>query len=176
MLRQSSISIRALIPSWGSHPHKLSNYLLKTPHPNPITLEVRLSTYEFREDTDIQSIALSHSDIDSFSKLLCVYVLDLVLHTGQEGRAKRRHCPSDFPGDSDGKESACNAGDLGLIPGLGRSFGEGNGNPLQYSCLENPMDRGAWHATIHAVAESRTRLSDCHDCPYSSINLERRKQ
>jgi len=50
----------------------------------------------------------------------------------------------DFPGSSDGKDSACNAGDLGLIPGLGRSPGEGNGNPLQYSCLENSMDRGAW--------------------------------
>ena len=50
-----------------------------------------------------------------------------------------------------GKESACNAGDLGLIPGLGRSPGEGNGNPLQYSCLENPMDRGTWQATVHVV-------------------------
>ena len=49
-----------------------------------------------------------------------------------------------FSGGSDGKEAACNAGDLGLIPGLGRSPGEGNGNPLQYSCLENPMDGGAW--------------------------------
>ena len=50
----------------------------------------------------------------------------------------------DFPGDSDGKASAYNAGDLSSIPGLGRSPGEGNGNPLQYSCLENPMDGGAW--------------------------------
>ena len=49
-----------------------------------------------------------------------------------------------FPGDSDGEESACNAGDLGSIPGLKRSPGEGNGNPLQYACLENAMDRGAW--------------------------------
>ena len=65
-----------------------------------------------------------------------------------------------FPGGSDGKISACNAGDLGLIPGLGRSPGEGNGYPLQYSCLENPMDRGAWWATVHGVAKSRTRLSD----------------
>ena len=56
-----------------------------------------------------------------------------------------------FPGDSDGKESACSAGDPGLVPGLGRSLGEGNGNPLQYSCLENPMDRGAWRATVHGV-------------------------
>ena len=60
----------------------------------------------------------------------------------------------DFPGGSDGKESACNAGDPGSIPGLGRSSGEGNGNPLQYSCLENSMDRGAWRATVHEVAES----------------------
>ena len=51
-------------------------------------------------------------------------------------------------------------GDLGSVPGLGRSPEKGNGNPLQYSCLENPMDRGAWQAIIHAVAESRTRLSD----------------
>ena len=54
--------------------------------------------------------------------------------------------------------SACNVGDLGLIPGSGRSPGEGNGNPLQYSCLENPMDGGAWWATVHGVAKSRTPL------------------
>ena len=56
-------------------------------------------------------------------------------------------------------ESACNAEDLGLIPGLGRSPGEGNGNPLQYSCLENPMEGGAWWATPHRVAESDTTCS-----------------
>ena len=55
---------------------------------------------------------------------------------------------------------AYNGGDLGSIPGEGRSSGEGNGNPLQYSCLENPMDRGAWWATVHGVAKSWTRLSD----------------
>ena len=65
-----------------------------------------------------------------------------------------------FPGGSEVKASAHNAGDLGSIPGLGRSPGEGNGNPLQYSCLENPMDGGAWWATVHGVAKSRTRLSD----------------
>ena len=59
-----------------------------------------------------------------------------------------------------GKQSACNVDDLGLIPGLGRSPGEGNGNPLQYSCLENSMDRGAWQATVHGVTMSQTRLSD----------------
>ena len=58
-----------------------------------------------------------------------------------------------FPDGSDGKESAYNAGDLGSIPGLGRSPGEGNGNRLQYSCLENAMDRGAWQARVHGVAE-----------------------
>ena len=65
-----------------------------------------------------------------------------------------------FPGGSEVKASACNAGDLGLIPGLGRSPGEGNSNPLRYSCLENPMDGGAWWATVHGVAKSQTRLSD----------------
>ena len=61
-----------------------------------------------------------------------------------------------FPGGSDGKESTCNAGDLGSFPGLGRSPREGNGNPLQYSGLENFMDRGVWQATIHGVAEWET--------------------
>ena len=56
--------------------------------------------------------------------------------------------------------SACNAGDLGLIPGSGISSGEGNGNPVQYSCLENPMDGGAWYLTVHGVAKSQTLLSD----------------
>ena len=61
---------------------------------------------------------------------------------------------------SDGKASAYNSGDLGSIPGLARSPGEGNGNPLQYSCLENPMDRGAWWATVHGVTKNGTGLSD----------------
>ena len=64
------------------------------------------------------------------------------------------------PGGSEVKASACNAGDLGSIPGLGRSPGEGNGNPLQYSCLENPMDREVRWATVYGVAKSRTQLSD----------------
>ena len=65
-----------------------------------------------------------------------------------------------FPGGSDGKESAHKAGDPGVIPELGRSPGEGNGNPLQYSCLENFMDRGAWSAIVHEVANSQTQLRD----------------
>ena len=65
-----------------------------------------------------------------------------------------------FPGGSNGKESACSAEDLGSIPWSGRSPGEGNGYPLQYSCLENAMDRGAWWATVNGVTKSQTRLSD----------------
>ena len=65
-----------------------------------------------------------------------------------------------FPGGSVGRESAWNAGDPGLIPDSGRSPGEGNGYSLQYSCLENSVDRGAWWATVHGVAESPTQLSD----------------
>ena len=66
----------------------------------------------------------------------------------------------DFPGGSEVKASASNAGDLGSIPGSGRSPGEGNSNPLQYSCLENLMDGGAWWATVHGITKSRTPLSD----------------
>ena len=66
----------------------------------------------------------------------------------------------DSPGGSDSKKSACNAGDLGSIPGSERAPGEGNGNPLQHSCLENPMDRGAWWATVHGITKSQTQLSN----------------
>ena len=72
-----------------------------------------------------------------------------------------------FPGGSEVKVSACDAGDLGSIPGLGRSPGEGSGNPLQYSCLENPMDAGTWWATVHGVAKSQTLL-----CDSTGLNLE----
>ena len=67
-----------------------------------------------------------------------------------------------FPGGSDGKESACNTGDLGSAPGLGRSPGKGDNSPLQYSCLENSMDRGAWQPIAHGVAKSWTQLNDSH--------------
>ena len=75
--------------------------------------------------------------------------------------------PLGFPGGSDSKESSCNAGDLSLIPGLGRSLGEGNNYPLQYSGLENSMDRGAWQATVHGVVKSQTQLSDFY---FTSFN------
>ena len=78
-----------------------------------------------------------------------------------------------FPGGSDGKASACNAGDLGSIPGLGRSPGEGNGNSLQHSCLENPMDGGAWWAIVHRVAKRWTRLSDFTSLHFSAMEIHR---
>ena len=65
-----------------------------------------------------------------------------------------------FPSGLDGEETACNAGDLGFIPGSGRFPGEGNGYPLQYSCLGNPVDRGAWQATVYGVAKNLISLSD----------------
>ena len=67
-----------------------------------------------------------------------------------------------FHGGSDGKESACSVGDSGVIPGSGRCLGEGTGNPLQYSCLENPMDTGAEQARVHGVAKSQILLSNSH--------------
>ena len=94
---------------------------------------------------------------------------------------------SGFPSGSEVKASASNAGDLGSIPRSGKSSGEGNGNPLQYSCLENPMDRGAWWATVHRVAKSQTQLNDFtftftfldhkgHPLPQSSVSMEARKR
>ena len=77
-------------------------------------------------------------------------------------------CEEGSPGGSEVKASACNAGDLGSIPGSGRSSGKGNGNPLQCSCLENPMDRGAWWAIVPGVTKSRTRLSD-----FTSLHVRR---
>ena len=77
----------------------------------------------------------------------------------------------DFPGGSDGKVSAYQTGDPGSVPGLGRSSGEGNGTPLQYSCLENPMDGRVWWVTVHGVARSQTRLSD-----FTSLYVGKRRK
>ena len=81
---------------------------------------------------------------------------------------------SGFPGDSVVKNPPAKAGDASSIPGSGRFLGEGNGNPFQYSCLENPMDRGAWQATVHRVQKNQTRLSDfTHfiDPSYNKISI-----
>ena len=79
-----------------------------------------------------------------------------------------------LPDGSDGKEPACNVGDLDSVPGLGRSPGEGHGNPLQYFCLENPMDGGSWRATVHVVTERRTQLSTAQQHSTSIFTLHAR--
>ena len=76
-----------------------------------------------------------------------------------------------FPVDSDSKEYTCKAKDLGLSPGWGRSSGEGNGYPLQYSCLENPMDRGTWWATVYGVAKSWKQLSNTHTHTHTQYSI-----
>ena len=81
---------------------------------------------------------IGHDWSDLARKRICICILSFLMS---------------FPGGSDGKKSARNVGDLGLIPGLGRSPGEGNGNPVPYSCLENPMDRGTWWATVHGISK-----------------------
>ena len=96
--------------------------------------------------TDQGRVYLHHGDGNVMGKRRQIWVL-------------LKYCLG-FPGDSVVKNPPANAGYMGSIPGLGRSPGEGNGNPLQYSCLENIMDRGAWWATVHEVAKSRTRLSN----------------
>ena len=82
--------------------------------------------------------------------LSAVFCIETILNRHQ------LYLTSGFPGGSEVKASACSVGDLGSIHGLGRSPGEGTGNPLQYSCLENPMDGEAWWATVHRVSKSRT--------------------
>ena len=94
-------------------------------------------------------LLVSHAPGASVMNFQChqslLYSADLLLHASWG-----------FPGGSDSKDFACNVGEPGSIPGSGRSPGEGNGNPLQYSCLGNPMDRGAWWAIDHGVAKIRT--------------------
>ena len=92
--------------------------------------------------------------ISILGKNMCNPLIECLLRTGFW--AKPFFFPLDFPGGSDGTASAYNAGDLGSIPGSGRSPGEGNGNPLQYSCLDNPVDGGAWSATVHRIAKNWT--------------------
>ena len=115
------------------------NHFLSTP-PIPAPL---LSP--FQNVTQMQKFS-----IESFSKILEQHLLASIMY----------HCTTFFLGGSEVKTSASTVRDPGSVPGLGRSPGEGNGNPLQDSCLENPMDRRAWWATVHGIAKSWTRLSD----------------
>ena len=85
------------------------------------------------------------------------YITFLKSQKSMESYSKQKE---GFPGGSNGKESASNAGDWGSVPGLGRSPGEGNGYPLQYSYLENSLERGAWRAIAHGIAKSHTQLTN----------------
>ena len=116
----------------------------------------------------IVSSHLSSMDKSLFPHILLITIIGCILHTNDvcisNSQVVMLHLvlskTEGFPGDSDSNESACNSGNPGLISELGRSSGERNGNPFQYSCLENSMDRGAWQATVHSVTKSQTWLSD----------------
>ena len=132
----------------------------------------------FSEYMPSSGIAVSYGSlIPSFLRNLCPPLFSIVavsiyiptnsarrfpfLHNlSRRGFLKECYIYVGSPGGSEDKASACNAGNPGWITGLERSPGEGNGNPLQYSCLENPMERGDWQATVHGVAKSQTQLSD----------------
>ena len=124
----------------------------------PIYRKVLLQYSLKKKISQGRNMALLVNSFESFHPCLlyrisCIlYLISVIWNT--------RIYVSGFPDGSDGKESACNAGDAGSILGSGRSSGGGLGNPLQYSCLENPMDRGSWQATVHAAAKSWTELSD----------------
>ena len=127
-----------VLPLPGAHPHLVAT--LTPPW-------VSLHQLHWGLGEDFQTSTWSHSPL--FETLACGCLLHVAFcfHVT-------------FPGGSDGKESVCKAGAPGSVPGLGRSPGEGNINPLQHSCLEDAVDRGAWRATVHGVAKSRTQLSD----------------
>ena len=105
----------------------------------------------------LASLSLSHSPTSHLGAQLTICTWPTA---GCNGHFLNWRTAKSFPCSSVSKESACSAGDPGLIPGLGRSPGEGNGDPLQYPCLENLMDRGAWWAAVHGVANSWAWLSD----------------
>ena len=116
----------------------------------------------------IVSSHLSSMDKSLFPHILLITIIGCILHTNDvcisNSQVVMLHLvlskTEGFPGDSDSNESACSAGNPGLISELGRSSGERNGNPFQYCCLENSMDRGAWQATVHSITKSQTWLSD----------------
>ena len=118
-------------------------------------LQARLQQYMNRELPDVQAgFRKGRGTRDQIANIR------RIIEKAREFQKNIYFCFIDYDKGSEVKASALNVGDLGLIPGLGRSPGEGNGNPLQYSCLENPMDGGAWWAIVHGVAKSRTLVSD----------------
>ena len=124
--------------------------------PIPLVVKDKLFTMIFRTLNELNTHCLSDA--------ICYHPLPTLLHLRWTPwhLSACQACHQDFPGGSVVKNPPANTGDMGLIPGSGRSPGEGNGNPLQYLCLESPMDGGAWQATVHGVAKSRTQLSAFH--------------
>ena len=125
-------------PGWGfsslcDTAITLSSRMPCSPRETPLYVSVGRS--------GVQAVLWKWKVVQSLWAIVCPFLIKLSVNLGS-------------PGGSDGKESACNAGDQGLIPGSGRSPGEGNGYPLQYSCLENSMHRRAWGTTVHGVAKS----------------------
>ena len=133
----------------GMGSHSLFQGFFWTQRSNPGLLHCRWILYHLNHLRSVSQQNISYEKLSSKFKVnpvICLYLFQL--------------CASCIPWWLSVKEPACSAGDLGSIPGSGRSPGEGNGNPLLYSCLDNCMDRGAWRATVHAVIESWTWLSD----------------
>ena len=152
-------------------PHGLQHARPPCPSPTPGVYSNSHPLSQWCHPTISSFVALFSSCPPSFPASGSFQMSQLFMSGGQSIGASASVLPKNIRGwfplrliglpcSSNGKESACHAGDQGSIPGLGSSSGEGNGNPLQYSCLENSMDREAWWATVRGVAKSRTRLSD----------------
>ena len=130
---------------------------------NSLKMCITLWSNVFRNERIFDKSPAFHYHVDLSSFNLCT------LEEKKKGARRNKYFKSwpyhrsrGVDGDTDGKESACQHRDRGLIPGSGRGPGKGNGNPLQYSCLRNSMDRGDWQATVHGVAKSRKQQSDYH--------------
>ena len=119
----------------------------------------------FNDPTDVGNLISGSSAFSKSSLHVWKFMIHILLKPGLENF--EHYFTRGFPGGSEGKASAWNAGGQGSVPWSERSPGEGNGNLLQYSCLENPMDRGAWWATVHGVAKSQTWLSN-YTSPHST--------
>ena len=163
---------------YGFHYQMLNTNRLISGTPIDLYLEPRLLTASLSSDVALSSILscrclidpvnLLHENQNCFTCYIRFFHLTSLCATtiffAETQKLKfylfLSSLPGISPGVSDGKETACKAEDVGLIPGLGRFPGEGNGNPLQYSCLENSMNRRAWWATVYEITKSRTWLSD----------------
>ena len=164
----SGLSVRGRIYSWNFQGHHVENTCLRPGlfqrkvelsdvGRHQEVLKTAVSPYFHMPGARFTSEFFSFVNKFPFSSLKLLWA-DVFQLQPKESWLIFFFSPPGFPGGLDGKESTCNAGYPGSIPGSGRSPREGNGNPLQYSCLENPMDRGAW--TILGVANSQTRLSN----------------